>query len=71
MNHKTILKLLKGGKKVYVGYYMNDCIDVKPLVFEDDREAIQFYANDEAAAYRFLLTDDGRLTMKKIYDPFD
>ena len=64
-----VIKLLKKGKSVYVGYCLNGCIDGKPVVFENDREAINFYANYEAEAYKFTF-EDNEITKVLIYDPY-
>ena len=67
---KQVTKLLEEGKQVYTGYCMNGLIDGKLLTFEDDKEAINFYANYEAECHKFYI-EDGELCQKTIYDPYD
>lgn len=68
---EDIIKLLLEGKKVYLGdESMNAFIDGKAMIFENDEEAIAFYADYEAIAYAFYLEDD-ELKTRVIYDPCD
>lgn len=64
-----IVELLSKGKCVYVGYCLNGDIDGIPAVFENDREAIRFYSNYEAEAYKFNF-EDNELTKVLIYNPY-
>ena len=60
---------LKDGK-YYRGYCMNALIDGRIMEFENDKEAIRFYANYEAECYKLIVEDDEVIT-KRIYDPYD
>lgn len=64
-----VIKLLRKGKSIYMGYCMNGDIDGIPAVFENDRDAIHFYSNYEAEAYKFIL-EDNEITKVLIYDPY-
>lgn len=49
---------------------MNALIDGRIMEFENDKEAIRFYANYEAECYKLIVEDDEVIT-KCIYDPYD
>ena len=66
---ENIRKLLMRGRKVYMGDCMDAFIDERLMEFDNDAEAINFYADYEATAYAFYLDGD-EVKRKIIYDPF-
>ena len=40
-----VIEMLKKGKRVFIGCCMNAFINEKPMIFENKKEAIKFYAN--------------------------
>lgn len=66
---ENIRKLLMRGRKEYMGECMDAFIDERLMEFDNDAEAINFYADYEAIAYAFYLDGD-EVKRKIIYDPF-
>ncbi len=66
---ENIRKFLMQGRKVYMGECMDAFIDERLMEFDNDAEAINFYADYEATAYAFYLDGD-EVKRKMIYDPF-
>ena len=67
---ENLLKLLKDGKNVYVGYCLNADVDGIPMIFENDKEAIRTLSNYEAEIYKLYIEKDN-ISKKLLYDPYD
>lgn len=70
VSRHELIKLLKMGKNIYVGYCMNSDVDGIPMEFENNKIAISTLANYEAEVYKLTLVRD-EIQENLIYDPFD